>query len=360
MRAAAPGAPSPGRPSRRTSADRSTLPDRGERQRRHVEPPPRTLGRGQGLLGERDGRRARSSASVSAAATTWPSVACGTPTTTTAPRRPSRRAHSTSATSDRRPAGDDRIVATPGDDEDPVGASSHGRPRSRTRPLPAERSRRAVVPLAEVGRPHPDLAVAHLDLHPGERREAAVVGAPGDEGQLRGAVVVADHRAGRLGTGPEPSTEPVTRDGEVEPGQRPTFVEGTLQQQRREVGVGRLLRPDHERGSDVAGQDGREEVHGGRERAGHPEPRSLAQAGQVGDVSEGPHPRLRRPDDGAGPAGGATRAESDPPPLGIGHPGQRRPGPARSRRRPAAPPARTGPQTVVDCLSERRPVRSPG
>ncbi len=158
-----------------------------------------------------------------------------------------------------------------------------------------ERAGRSVVPVAEVRRPHPDLTRADLDVHAREGRQVIGVRAPRDERQLGGAVVVVHPRSVAHGRVVPVPVEPVAGDDDAEPVVGGEVVEAG----RREHGMARVAGGVDQRRAQHRGVHGCEEVHGGRERAGHPHPRRAVQTGQPLHGGERRQPRLGAPDHGA-------------------------------------------------------------
>ena len=101
-------------------------------------------------------------------------------------------------------------------------------PRSPTVAKPSGRrrtARPADVADGEVGRADPDHAVPDLHLDARERRAGRPRAAPGDEGQLRRAVVVADRAPAAARPVGEVAAQPVTGDDDVHAGEVDAVVE---------------------------------------------------------------------------------------------------------------------------------------
>ena len=130
------------------------------------------------------------------------------------PRTPRRRSTaSTSASGDRRPAGGHRVGAAQ-HDQPAVGEHARGPRRWRT-PSASRRSGPGApsYPTQRNGERTQISPSRTDDLDAGERPQVVGVRAPGDEGQLRGAVVVVHRRAGRH----RPVVQPGGRAGRPPP-----------------------------------------------------------------------------------------------------------------------------------------------
>ena len=176
------------------------------------------------------------------------------------------------------------------------------------------------VALADEGGADPQLPVPRLHLHAGEGTQRIGVLAPGDEGELRGAVVVAQPTTGGVDAVPGGGVDAVAGDDDVPPGEVRAGGEQMAQRGGGEVGVGGVREVVDEAGACPPGVHCRTEIHRRGHRAGDPDPAVLRRAGELAEGGEGPRPGVRAAHDGAGSAGGAGRGEGDaaPPSLRVG------------------------------------------